>query len=621
MKWKQSLKKTLKSALIFAMVAALCGTTLSKAFASYFPIVVQHVFLDDAEKAKQEAQEKQGAGETPDTPEEPDAGEEDADASETPSLAPELKDLTSTHEIEMKGIGTGRFDTRENTGYSSMWTEEEKQDAIDAGNFSSETREETYTDRYGVERTQTVQDVTLKTDLTTNDADKGSGIGQGENAVGAAMEQLFSGENEEAALLLSELQAAMSGGSLADKYDVERKLLALCAAQGLDMPTDKELEGFYPYAKDGNGNYLYDEDGNAVRDYLDAGGRAKAAEYELNFITGFTAKFRQACEAMVKEAPEAATLELVELDSQDDSAAVQTVEDSLAANPAVSSEQAAAAAKVVADMLEVVDSWSTTHSSGTIKGTDQEAGVAGNFGFDNNGGHNYLGNAELTGESKQALLANGYKSSSLEIQVVVAMTRDKLDENGNQIKKTDNYGREYVVQEAYSKVYVSLDGENWTDADDPDGAPVDAETVFASGDVELCTYTFTHSHRETAPLRPRPGVEPEDPKDPDPKDPDPKDPDPKDPDPKDPDPKDPKPVTPPEEVPDPDVPLEELPDLPEEPPVEEPPEEVELEEPDVPLADIPETGDISGLWYGAALALTAGLAALLYQERRSKKTA
>lgn len=271
MKWKQSLKKTLKSALIFAMVVALCGTTLSKAFASYFPIVVQHVFLDDAEKAKQEAQEKQGAGETPDTPEEPDAGEEDADASETPSLAPELKDLTSTHEIEMKGIGTGRFDTRENTGYSSMWTEKEKQAAIDAGNFSSETREETYTDRYGVERTQTVQDVTLKTDLTTNDADKGSGIGQGENAVGAAMEQLFSGENEEAALLLSELQAAMSGGSLADKYGVERKLLALCAAQGLDMPTDKELEGFYPYAKDGNGNYVYDEDGNAVRDYLDAG--------------------------------------------------------------------------------------------------------------------------------------------------------------------------------------------------------------------------------------------------------------------------------------------------------------------------------------------------------------
>ena len=42
MKWKQSLKKTLKSVLVFAMVVALCGTTLAKAYATYFPVVIEH---------------------------------------------------------------------------------------------------------------------------------------------------------------------------------------------------------------------------------------------------------------------------------------------------------------------------------------------------------------------------------------------------------------------------------------------------------------------------------------------------------------------------------------------------------------------------------------------------
>ena len=587
-------KKILRSALVLVMAFLIATTTLTQAYASYFPIVVQHVFLDDAEKAKEEEAANQGGGEDTDAPEEPDAGEEDPDApeepdaggenpdaQETPSLAEELKNLTTTHEVEMKGLDSNRFTP---TGTNSSLSDEDREAAEAAGNF--EVTDE-YQKQIG-DYTYDFKDVSVKTDINVANSDKEGGIGQGEAAAEAAIGKLLGEEEfaEQAATLMSELQAAMSGGSLADKYDVERKMLALCAEQGLDTPTDEVL------------NQYLSEKGISTFDPLNPKHQALAAEYKLNFITGFTAKFRQACEAMVKAAPEAATLELVELDSQDSSAAVQTVEDSLAANPAVSSEQAAAAAEVVADMLEVLDSWSFTSTGGTVKGTDGYL----NYGYRES--TNYLGNAELTDDSKQVLLDNGYKSSSLEIQVVVQLWKDKLDENGNPVKKTDSYGREYVEQEAYSKVYVSLDGENWTDADDPDGEQVDADTVFASGEVELCTYTFTHSHRAKAPLRPRPGVEPEDPKDPptDPKDPptDPKDP-----------PADPKdPVIPEEDVPLAELPEEEVP-LAEEP--EEEPEEVEIPEEDVPLSEIPKTGDSSFLWMCAA-ALSG--AALLVLTRR-----
>lgn len=89
---------------------------------------------------------------------------------------------------------------------------------------------------------------------------------------------------------------------------------------------------------------------------------------------------------------------------------------------------------------------------------------------------------------------------------------------------------------------------------------------------------------------------------------------------------DPDPVTPPDEVEiaDPETPLatldEEEPVV-EEEAVEEEPILEEILEPDVPLSDIPETGDVSVLWYGLAVALVAGLMVLLQQERRSKKTA
>lgn len=135
-------------------------------------------------------------------------------------------------------------------------------------------------------------------------------------------------------------------------------------------------------------------------------------------------------------------------------------------------------------------------------------------------------------------------------------------------------------------VYVSADnGENWTytDANGVTQSCKFDEIAKSAGSGDM-VYTFTFTHTLSASTS-----KPEGPKDPDPVDP-----------------KDPDPV-----IPDPNVPLAEP----------ETPEEPEILDPDVPLADIPETGDVSVLWYGAAAALTAALAVLLYQERRSKKTA
>lgn len=444
---KQRLKKLLKSALVFAMVFALAGTTLAKAYATYFPIIVQHVFLDDAEKAKQEEQAKQEA-EGVNT----DASEESTE-SPKPSVNPEeLKNLTSTLEIQMKGVHDGyqyqngdwtATDGTHGDRFNSDSNKEEIEAAKEAGNFQVDN---TYTETSG-DSTYRYSDVTVKTDVIVGDDDKETGIAEGEAAIDTAMDRLFSDENDEAAQLLSELQAAMNGGTLAQKYDVERKLLALCQKEGLDVPTEEDLNQFYPYQYE----YIYDEDGNCVGsekvyDYSDAKGRARASEYKLNFLTGFTAKFRQTCEAMAKDMPGAATLELVELDSQDTSEAAQTIENSLAENPGVTSEQAAAAAEVVADMLEVVDSWSKTASNLTVKGTNVGLGGGGtSTGFRET--TEYMGSAEIDEASKQVLLDNGYKSSSLEIQVVVQLWKDKLDKDGNQV--LDRYGRRPGGQEEF----------------------------------------------------------------------------------------------------------------------------------------------------------------------------
>lgn len=106
---------------------------------------------------------------------------------------------------------------------------------------------------------------------------------------------------------------------------------------------------------------------------------------------------------------------------------------------------------------------------------------------------------------------------------------------------------------------------------------------------------------------------PEDPDRPGGDDPDPtppgNDPDPDPEPPTPPTPEDPnEPPTPPEEeFEDPQVPLSDRPD--------EDPEE-DLEDPDVPLADVPMTGDISGMWYVAAILSVCGLAVVFVSKKR-----
>lgn len=221
---------------------------------------------------------------------------------------------------------------------------------------------------------------------------------------------------------------------------------------------------------------------------------------------------------------------------------------------------------------------------------------------------------QLTEESEQALKDQGYEYNSLRIEIAVIRGVECAQDNWRDI--------------GYRKTYVSTDnGETWTlsgvvdskgnDISDQYADEMDSTIENPVGDDEVVeSYLYTYLHVKN-PSSERTGKEPK----PDPK-PDPK-PGPKpgpDPDP-DPDPVIPVipvPEDPSEEIPAPEVPLAE-PEVPEEPEVEEPLEEID--EPDVPLADIPETGDISGLWYAAALLAAAGLAALLCQDRRSRKTA
>ncbi len=266
-----------------------------------------------------------------------------------------------------------------------------------------------------------------------------------------------------------------------------------------------------------------------------------------------------------------------------------------------------------AEGTDYVDSYGTTwYHSGLFLGSDE------------------LYQVELTDESKELLGNNGYETQMMKI----TLARSEWDENDKWV----------------NRLYMSLDnGETWTDVNNPDAEPVSMEQLGVWGNF---TYTFVHvreaSYGET-PDTPDPDPDKPDP-DPDKPDPDPGKPDPDpvvpdpDPDPGKPDPDpvvpdpdpvipdpdpvipDPDPVTPPDEVEiaDPETPLatldEEEPVV-EEEAVEEEPILEEILEPDVPLSDIPETGDVSVLWYGLAVALVAGLMVLLHQERRSKKTA
>lgn len=242
-------------------------------------------------------------------------------------------------------------------------------------------------------------------------------------------------------------------------------------------------------------------------------------------------------------------------------------------------EQAADLAEFMADEMQTF---------AASQSTDEEAGNEGDIWKLTVGNYTVVDipQARLTGETKEALGDNGYESK-LTIKVLVT----QADGNENQKGKT----------------YVSTDGgETWTDMNDKDAGVKSAEELeselFQDGHTYLeITYTFTHTRAASNESEKKPNPKPN-PVIPDPTDPDPVIP------------------VPEEDIPAPEVPLAE-PELPEEPEAEDLPEEVMIEEPDVPLADIPQTGDISDLWYAAALLAAAGLAALLYQDRRGKKTA
>lgn len=274
-------------------------------------------------------------------------------------------------------------------------------------------------------------------------------------------------------------------------------------------------------------------------------------------------------------------------------------------------EQTGTIADIIAEELESIKSGDVDEENvwtGRAEGTD----YVDSYGTTWNHSGLFLGSdelyqVELTDESKDLLESNGYETQMLKI----TLARSEWDENDKWV----------------NRLYMSLDnGETWTDVNNPDAEPVSMEQLGVWGNF---TYTFVHvreaSYGETPDTPdPDPGKPDPDPGKPDP-DPGKPDPDPVIPDP-DPVIPDPDPVTPPDEVEiaDPETPLatldEEEPVV-EEEAVEEEPILEEILEPDVPLSDIPETGDVSVLWYGLAVALVAGLMVLLQQERRSKKTA
>lgn len=268
-------------------------------------------------------------------------------------------------------------------------------------------------------------------------------------------------------------------------------------------------------------------------------------------------------------------------------------------------EQTGTIADIIAEELESIKSGDVDEENvwtGRAEGTDYVD--SDGYYWNHSGlflGSDELYQVELTDESKELLGNNGYETQMLKI----TLARSEWDENS---------------ETSVNRLYMSLDnGETWTDVNNPDAEPVSMEQLGVWGNF---TYTFVHVREASY------GETPDTP-DPDPGKPDP-DPGKPDPDPGKPDPDpvipDPDPVTPPDEVEiaDPETPLatldEEEPVV-EEEAVEEEPILEEILEPDVPLSDIPETGDVSVLWYGLAVALVAGLMVLLQQERRSKKTA
>lgn len=183
--------------------------------------------------------------------------------------------------------------------------------------------------------------------------------------------------------------------------------------------------------------------------------------------------------------------------------------------------------------------------------------------------------AWLSDESKKALEDASYTTSKNPYKITVVCVKKNAD--GSEIEET----------------YISMDnGGTWYKDGNQDNEPANTDEILENGFVtNAITFTFLHQWAPNwTPSNPPKG------------------------DTVDVEPKyiEPTHSVPPSETPDPT-------------PVPTPPADTELEEPDtplneveLPLEDVPLTGDVSYLWYAAALISTAGLLFLVY---RSKKTA
>lgn len=168
-------------------------------------------------------------------------------------------------------------------------------------------------------------------------------------------------------------------------------------------------------------------------------------------------------------------------------------------------------------------------------------------------------------------------------QIVVTITSKKVDLSGVDIgNDTTEFNPDNVCEYETTVVIKKATGVD-----------LEGKTTWEElGENESMSFNNKYTSTET-PVIPKPDPKPD--PDPDPKpgpDPNP----------------DPGPEPDPDiDVPDPDVPL-----------VAPPEEEIEVPDDDVPLADVPQTGDISAMWYAAALFSACGLAvlALLRKERK-----
>lgn len=185
-------------------------------------------------------------------------------------------------------------------------------------------------------------------------------------------------------------------------------------------------------------------------------------------------------------------------------------------------------------------------------------------------------------------------------KITVVRVEYEKDADGNLIQ----YNGAYKI--AKTVTYVSTNnGQQWqavNENNEPVGDLLDSKTIMANaGRVQAFTFTFEHKWAPSSPSS-EPGGDPIAPETPAPSQSVPPTPTPI-----------PSTSVPPSETPidEPEVPLDEP-----EVPLDEP--EVPLDEIELPLEEIPLTGDISYLWYAAALISAAGLLFLVY---RNKETA